>query len=133
MYPLIRRIARWPGTTRRNRTRSIAGGRRSRRAGGAARTTLSAADRHKALSAPDLDCLATAAYLIGQDAAAVDGWTRAFNEYLGAQEAPRAARCAFWIVLAFVAVGEWPRASGCAAARRWQRRRRRRRDRPPPS
>ena len=74
--------------------------------------TLSAADRHKALRAPDLDCLATAAYLIGQDAAAVDGWTRAFNEYLAAQEAPRAARRAFWIVLALLAVGEWPRASG---------------------
>jgi hypothetical protein len=58
--------------------------------------TLSAADRHKALRAPDLDCLATAAYLIGQDAAAVDGWTRAFNEYLGAQEAPRAAASRAW-------------------------------------
>jgi hypothetical protein len=58
--------------------------------------TLSAADRHEALRAPDLDCLATAAYLIGQDAAAVDGWTRAFNEYLGAQEAPRAAASRAW-------------------------------------
>ena len=74
--------------------------------------SLSAVDRHVPLAAADLDRLAMSGYLVGEDAVAVEAWTRAFNEYLHAQDAPRAARCAFWIILALLAVGEWPRASG---------------------
>ena len=58
---------------------------------------LSAADRETPLSAEDLERLATAASLIGQDDTSVDIWARAHQEFLDRGDTERAARCAFWL------------------------------------
>jgi DNA-binding CsgD family transcriptional regulator len=57
---------------------------------------LAAAEEHTRLEAQDLDRLATAAYLIGKDEAAVAGLERAHLAFLGQDEVGRAVRCAFW-------------------------------------
>jgi DNA-binding CsgD family transcriptional regulator len=57
---------------------------------------LAAAEEHTRLDAQDLDRLATAAYLIGRDDAAVAGLERAHHAFLGRGEVGRAVRCAFW-------------------------------------
>jgi DNA-binding CsgD family transcriptional regulator len=63
---------------------------------------LAAADRHASLEPPDLDRLATAAYLIGEDAASTDARTRAHNGFLERGEAICAARSAFWLAFAII-------------------------------
>jgi len=65
-------------------------------------TELSAADRAEALDPEDLDCLATAAYLVGDDAASADARTRAYQAFLQRGAPVRAAGSAIW--LAFVLV-----------------------------
>jgi hypothetical protein len=61
---------------------------------------LTAADARTPLDPDDLDRLATAAYLIGDDAAGVEAWTRAHAEFLERGDPIAAARSAFR--LAFV-------------------------------
>jgi DNA-binding CsgD family transcriptional regulator len=61
---------------------------------------LRAADQIGALEPDDLDRLATAAYLVGDDAASADARARAHTVFLERGEPIRAARSAFW--LAFV-------------------------------
>ncbi len=58
---------------------------------------LAAADREALLEPEDLDRLATAAYLVGADAASVDARTRAHNAFLERGDTRRAARSAFWL------------------------------------
>jgi DNA-binding CsgD family transcriptional regulator len=63
---------------------------------------LTAADRRKPLDPEDLERLATAAYLIGDDGASNDARMRAHSAFLARGAIDRAARNAFW--LAFVAL-----------------------------
>jgi DNA-binding CsgD family transcriptional regulator len=77
---------------------------------------LTETGRTAPLAADDLERLAISAYLIGRDEASVDAWTRAHAGYLREDNAPRAARCAFWLVLELAATGEWSRAGGWLAA-----------------
>jgi DNA-binding CsgD family transcriptional regulator len=72
---------------------------------------LSAADAEAPLAGRDLEMMATAAYLIGNDEASETTWTRAF-EWLRARDKRRAARCVFWLVLQLLAIGEWARGGG---------------------
>ena len=62
-----------------------------RRAWGEAYAQLSAADAAAGLTVDDLERLATAAYLTGQDDC-VDAWARAYQQCLTLGEAARAAR-----------------------------------------
>jgi DNA-binding CsgD family transcriptional regulator len=63
---------------------------------------LAAADRHTPLEPDDLDRLATAAYLIGEDTASADARTRAHNGFLGRGDTIRAARSAFWLAFTLI-------------------------------
>jgi DNA-binding CsgD family transcriptional regulator len=58
---------------------------------------LSRADEAAALEPTDLEVLATAAYMLGNDAAYAACLERAHQAYLAAGNIPRAVRCAFWI------------------------------------
>lgn len=79
---------------------------------------LAAADAAAPLAPEDLERLATTAYLVGRDDASVEAWTRAHHEHLLAGNVPRAARCAFWLILELLSSGEWARAGGWLAASR---------------
>jgi DNA-binding CsgD family transcriptional regulator len=76
---------------------------------------LSAADRHEALGAEDLDRLATAAYLIGHRDTADAAWERAHHAFLDRGEKAPAVRCAFWLGLALLLRGEHSRGGGWLA------------------
>jgi hypothetical protein len=65
-------------------------------------TRLAAADRLAPLEPDDLDRLATAAYLIGEDTASADARTRAHNGFLERGETIRAARSAFWLAFSII-------------------------------
>jgi DNA-binding CsgD family transcriptional regulator len=86
-----------------------------RGAWGEAYRQLAEADAARTLDAGDLELLASSAYLIGKDRAGDELWVRAHNEYLRQGAAPRAARCAFWLVLNLIARGELAQASGWLA------------------
>lgn len=73
---------------------------------------LSAADRDRDLTAPDLELLATAAYLIGLDEESADAWGRAHRGWLHAGEDVRAVRCAFWAAFGLLIRGEHARGGG---------------------
>jgi DNA-binding CsgD family transcriptional regulator/tetratricopeptide (TPR) repeat protein len=79
---------------------------------GQAYACLSAADQEAPLGSDDLERLAISAYLIGRDEVSVAAWSRAHYEYLRAQDIPRSARCAFWISMVLLSIGEWARAGG---------------------
>jgi len=66
----------------------------------AAFSALAAADRAEPLGSDDLDRLATAAYLVGEDAASQDARARAHAAFLDGGDPVRAARCA--LLVAFV-------------------------------
>ena len=58
------------------------------------------------LGADDLERLAVAAHLVGEDDASARAWERAHLAFLDAGDRERAARCAFWLGLALVLRGE---------------------------
>ncbi|HZP57928.1 MAG TPA: LuxR C-terminal-related transcriptional regulator [Dehalococcoidia bacterium] len=58
------------------------------------------------LEPEDLQHLATAASLIGEDAAAAEAWTRAYHRFLDRGEPLRAARCAFEMAMHLMESGE---------------------------
>jgi len=60
---------------------------------------LSAADAQAPLDPVDLDCLATAAYLVGEEIASTQARTRAHAGFLERGEPVRAARSAIWLAL----------------------------------
>ena len=68
-----------------------------RQAWGDAYAQLSAADREAALEPDDLERLAMAAHLVGRDSDSADAYARAHHGFLSRGDAPRAARCAFWL------------------------------------
>lgn len=75
-------------------------------------TALSAADEVSALAPVDLECLAEAAYLIGQNERSEDAWIRAHQERVGIGDAEGAARCAFWLAFQLLNSGEQTRGFG---------------------
>ena len=83
-----------------------------RRAWGKAFQALSLADQASALAADDLERLATAAYLSGRDLDFHRFLDRAHHGHIEAGNAPRAARCAFWLGLNLLFRGDTGQASG---------------------
>ena len=79
---------------------------------------LSAADHEVRLEVADLERLAMAAYLVGRDDDGDDVGARAFRECLRMGDAPRAARCAFWIGFGLLHRGEIAQGSGWLARAR---------------
>jgi len=61
---------------------------------------LMAADRRSPLAPEDLDRLATAAYLLGEETASAEIRTRAHTSFLARGDTARAARSAFWLAFA---------------------------------
>jgi DNA-binding CsgD family transcriptional regulator len=86
-----------------------------RQAWGAAYAQLSAADREATLGIEDLESLATAAYLTGQNAESADAWARAHHECLRLGNATRAARCAFQLGMSLLLRGEVAQGGGWLA------------------
>jgi DNA-binding CsgD family transcriptional regulator len=76
---------------------------------------LSAADCEPPLEPADLERLATAAYLIGEDAHAIAIWTRAHQQLIDHGNVERAARCGFWLSLTLLLGGEMARSTGWLA------------------
>ncbi len=79
---------------------------------------LSQADKEVPLSVADLELLATSAYLIGQNGVFLDTLDRAHGAYLSAGETTCAARCAFWLGLSLLFMGETGRGTGWLAGAR---------------
>jgi hypothetical protein len=71
----------------------------ARRAWSEAHESLSRADRSDALTAEELELLATSAYMLGMNDEHRAALERAHRAYLKSGEVPRAARCAFWVGL----------------------------------
>jgi DNA-binding CsgD family transcriptional regulator len=91
----------------------------TRRAWREARGQLSAAEQEGALEPEDLERLATAAYLLVEDADAMSAWTRAHHGFIDLGQPARAARCGFWLSITALLRGE------AAQARGWEARARR--------
>jgi DNA-binding CsgD family transcriptional regulator len=72
---------------------------------------LARADRAEPLGAEDLELLSTSAYMLGRDDD-LRGFERAYDVYLAAGEALRAARCAFWVGMHLFMRGEMGPATG---------------------
>ncbi len=64
------------------------------------------------LTNADLDRLAVAAYLIGEDDEAVAAWERAHNQHANVGERAEAARCAFWAAFCLMMRGQMAHAGG---------------------
>jgi len=84
----------------------------SQRAWAAAFTQLSTADREASLEPSDVERLAVAAYLIGNDDACADAWGRAHHAWLCLGDVARAVRCAYWLAVGHFNRGELARGSG---------------------
>ena len=86
----------------------------------AAHTHLGQADHEVALETADIERLATAAYLIGLDAESSIAWSRAYHEYVSADNWVQAARCAFWMAFDLMSRSEFAQAGGWLARARRQ-------------
>ncbi len=86
-----------------------------RQAWGDAYAQLAAADQLTPLGLDDLERLALAAYLIGKDGESADVGARAHHESLRLDDAPRAARCAFWVGFQHLNGGEFAQGLGWLA------------------
>ena len=64
------------------------------------------------LTVGDLEVLAVAAHLIGDDDVSADAWERAVNRHLDAGDRAEAARCSFWSALMLMLKGRTAHASG---------------------
>jgi DNA-binding CsgD family transcriptional regulator len=73
---------------------------------------LSAADRETPLEPEDLEQLANAARLIGQEQRCAELLSRAHHDYLSRARERDAARCAFWLGFMSLLKGEMAQASG---------------------
>ncbi len=87
----------------------------ARRAWREAWALLSACDSESALDDADLERLAVAAFLVAEDQASDEAWTRAHQRHLERRHVPGAVRCAFWLAFRLLNAGELPRASGWIA------------------
>src|ERR687895_56100 len=77
-----------------------------------AHEAFASADLSLVLQAPDLERLATAAYMLGHLEEYVDAMARAHHAHLDAGAARPAARCAFWIGMQLLLAGEVGRGTG---------------------
>lgn len=95
----------------------LARGRRQceARAWSKALQALAAADREHPLDREDLERLALAAFLAGEDEAYLKALERAYNAHRQASDAPRAASAAFWLSFRLFMRGEVGRANGWTA------------------
>jgi DNA-binding CsgD family transcriptional regulator len=82
---------------------------------GEAFARLSAANRDTDLAPDDLERLAVAAYLVGEDEASAAAWEQAHRQLLDRGEVVRAVRSAFWLVFGLFNRGEMGRAGGWLA------------------
>jgi len=87
----------------------------SRQAWGDAFAQLSAADRGSPLEPADLERLAVAADLAGDDEASADAWARAHHGHMRAGDIPGAVRAAFWAGMGLIERGEMARGGGWIA------------------
>ncbi|MGH9271315.1 MAG: LuxR C-terminal-related transcriptional regulator [Ilumatobacteraceae bacterium] len=76
---------------------------------------LSTADRDAPLGLDDLERLASAAYLAGEDEACATLTARAHHQCLESGDARRAVRCAFWLAFGLILQGEMAPAGGWLA------------------
>jgi ATP/maltotriose-dependent transcriptional regulator MalT len=83
-----------------------------RRAWGDAYRGLAAADERGPLEPGDLDLLATASYLTGNDDACRRAWEGAYRAFAERGAVARAVRCAFWLGLSLMQRGERARGGG---------------------
>lgn len=83
----------------------------AQRAWGAAYRLLSQVPRAE-LTHADLDRLAVAAYLIGEDDEAVATWEQAHKRHADAGDRAEAARCAFWTAFCLMMRGQMAHAGG---------------------
>jgi DNA-binding CsgD family transcriptional regulator len=74
--------------------------------------SLSRADQVALLGPEDLELLATSAYMLGRNDDYRSAFERAHQAYLDAGEVARAARCAFWLGLNLMVLGEMSHAMG---------------------
>jgi ATP/maltotriose-dependent transcriptional regulator MalT len=79
---------------------------------------LRAADRESPLEPDDLERLATAAHLVGQEHESAAAWERAHHRLRAAGDAPRAARCALWLALELLLRGDLAQGGGWLARAR---------------
>ena len=96
---------------------ALGAGRRSfeQRAWHDAYDNLSAADRAEPLGRDDLERLAIAAFLAGDDQACTALTTRAYRDCEQHSDTRRAARCTFWLAFGFLLEGEMAPAGGWVA------------------
>lgn len=73
---------------------------------------LTAADRDEPLGPEDLERLAVAAQLVGEDEISARSWERAHLRLLESGEVARAVRCAFWLASGLFSRGETARGGG---------------------
>jgi ATP/maltotriose-dependent transcriptional regulator MalT len=78
-------------------------------------TALSLADRSAPLSGPDLELLATAAYLLGRVEDCLQALQRAHQLHAERGDPRRAARCAFWLAFHLINQGRLAQANGWLA------------------
>jgi ATP/maltotriose-dependent transcriptional regulator MalT len=76
---------------------------------------LSVADGELPLRPADLERLATAAYLVGEDAHAAATWTRVHHDLIDQGHVERAARWGFWLSLCMLLAGQMAQATGWLA------------------
>jgi DNA-binding NarL/FixJ family response regulator len=67
------------------------------------------------LEATDLERLAVAAYLVGNDDESVAAWEAAHRRHAGAGDLAEAARCSFWLALSLMLRGQMAQAGGWLA------------------
>ena len=79
---------------------------------GEASAALHAADRESPLGLDDLQRLAVALYLVGEDEASAAAMTRAHHGHQQAGDVAQAARCAFWLGFAVDITGGQAQAAG---------------------
>ena len=75
-------------------------------------TLFSTSVNQASLDPEDLERLAIAAQLIGNEAASADAWTRAHYQHLSIDDFAGAARCAFWLAFLLLLKGEEARSGG---------------------
>lgn len=73
---------------------------------------MSSADRESALAPADLERLAAAAWLVGEDARATALWVRAHHHLVDQGDVERAARLGCWLSLQMLLAGEVAQATG---------------------
>ena len=86
-----------------------------RRAWREARDLLATCDRASPLEDADLERLAVASFLTGEDEASDDAWRRAYRRYVERGERSGAVRCGFWLAFRLLNSGDLPGADGWIA------------------